>query len=85
MGIFKRRPDKYRFTRPDEPHASGYTAQRRADLNSILHLGKFVNANWPSQVEGFGEADSPSRIGWAYGLSGVQLCPNILQGNKVTR
>ena len=64
--------DKYLSTIPDEPQVLGYTAQQRADLNSILHMGKFVDAHWPSQVEVFGEVDSPSRRGRAYSVAGVQ-------------
>ena len=72
VDIFKRRLDKYLSTIPDEPQVLGYTAQRRADSNSILHMGKFADAHWPSQVEVFGEADSPSRRGCAYSVAGVQ-------------
>ena len=72
VDIFKRSLDKYLSTIPDEPQILGYTAQRRADSNSILHMGKFADAHWPSQVEVFGEADSPSRRGCAYSVAGVQ-------------
>ena len=69
--IFKRRLDKYLSTIPDEPHILGYTAQRRADSNSILDMwGKFLNAHWPSQVEVFG--DLPSGRGCANSVAGVQ-------------
>ena len=53
-----------------ESQVAGYTAQRRADSNGILHMGNFVNAHW--QVEVFGEADSPSRRGCAYSVTGAQ-------------
>ena len=72
MDIFKRRLDKYLSTIPDEPQVLGYTAQRRADLNSVLDMGKFVNAHWPSQVDVFGDGDLPSRRGCAYSDAGVQ-------------
>ena len=72
VDIFMRRLDKYRSTIPDESQILGYTAQRRADSNSILHMGKFLNAHWSSQVEVFGDADSASRRGCAYSLAGVQ-------------
>ena len=71
VDLFKRRLDKYLSTIPDEPQVLGYTAQRRADSNSVLHMGKFVNAHWPSQVEVFGDADSPCRRGCAYSVAGV--------------
>ena len=61
VDIFKRRQDTYPSTILDEPHVLGYTAQRRSDSNSVLDMGKFPNAHWPSQVEVFGDADSPSR------------------------
>ena len=72
VDIFKRSLDKYISTIPDEPLVLGYTAQRRADSNSILHMGKFADGHWPSQVEVFGEADSPSRRGCACSVAGVQ-------------
>ena len=52
---------------------------------TILDMAKFLNAHWPSQVEVFGEADSPSRRGCAYSFDGVQWCEKLLQGNKVTQ
>ena len=72
MDMFKRRLDKYMSTIPDEPQVLGYTAQRRADSNSVLHMAKFVNAHWPSQVEVFGAGDSPSRRVCAYSVAGLQ-------------
>ena len=72
VDMFKRRLDKYLSTIPDEPQVLGYTAQRRADSNSVLHMAKFVNAHWPSQVEVFGAGDSPSRRGCAYSDAGAQ-------------
>ena len=72
VDMFKRRLDTYLSTIPDEPQVLGYTAQRRADSNSVLHMAKFVNAHWPSQVEVFGAGDSPSRIGCAYSVAGAQ-------------
>ena len=72
VDMFKRRLDKYLSTIPDEPQVLGYTAQRRADSNSVLHMAKFVNAHWPSQVEVFGAGDSPSRRGCAYSVAGAQ-------------
>ena len=70
VDMLKRRLDKYLSTIPDEPQVLGYTAQRRADSNSVLHMPKFVNAHWPSQVEVFGDGDSPSRRGWLTALPG---------------
>ena len=61
VDIFKRRLDKYMSTIQDEPQVLTYTAQRRAGSNSILDMGKFLNAHWPLEVEVFGDADSPSR------------------------
>ena len=72
VDTFKRRLDNYLSTIPDEPQVLGYTAQRRADSNSVLDMAKFVNAHWPSQVEVFGDGDSPSRRGCAYSVAGVQ-------------
>ena len=72
MDMFKRQLDKYLSTIPEEPKVLGYTAQRRADSNSVLHMAKFVNAHWPSQVEVFGAEDSPSRRDCAYSVAGAQ-------------
>ena len=72
VDTFKRRLDNYLSTIPDEPQVLGYTAQRRANSNSVLDMAKFVNAHWPSQVEVFGDGDSPSRRGCAYSVAGVQ-------------
>ena len=72
VDMFKRRLDNYLSTIPDEPQVLGYTAQRRADSDSVLDMAKFVNAHWPSQVKVFGDGDSPSRRGCAYSVAGVQ-------------
>ena len=45
MDIFKRHLDKYLSTIPDDPQVLGYTVQRRADSNSIINMGKFLNAH----------------------------------------
>ena len=69
----KKRLDRYiMYTIQDEPRVLGYTAQQRTDPNSILHMGKFVNAHWPSQVEVFGDADPPSRRGCAHSVARAQ-------------
>ena len=79
VDMCKRRLDKYLSTIPDEPQVLGYTAQRRADSNSVLQMAKFVNAYWPSQVEVFGDRDSPQlqKI-LCYSVAGAQWWPNIL-------
>ena len=38
---FKRKLDKYLRTVPDEPLVLGYTAYRRADSNSLIHMVQF--------------------------------------------
>ena len=71
VDIIKRRLDKYLSTIPGEPQVLGYAAQQRAGSNNILDMGKFLNAHWPSQVEVFGDADSPSGRGYTYHIVGV--------------
>ena len=72
VDMFKRHLDKYLSTVPDEPQIPGYTAQRRAESNSILDLAKFASAHCLSQVEVPGVTDSPSRGGCANSVAGVQ-------------
>ena len=49
---FKRELDKYLRGVPDEPQIPGYTAQRRADTNSLLHMTRFHHSHQDSGVEG---------------------------------
>ena len=72
VDMFKRRLDKYISNIPDEPQVLGYTAQQRADSKNVLHMAKFLNANWPSQVEVFGDGGSPSKRGCVYTFAGAQ-------------
>ena len=48
---FKRRLDHYLLTIPDEPQIPGYTAQRRADSNSLLDMTRHANSYQDSMVE----------------------------------
>ena len=41
IDVFKCRLDRYLWTIPDEPQIPGYTAQRRADSNSLLDMTRF--------------------------------------------
>ena len=58
---FKRQLDKYLRTVPDEPQITGYTAIRRADSNSILHMIQLATAQLVSTLEG------PDRLSVARG------------------
>ena len=41
---FKRSLDRYLATVPDEPQIRGYTAMRRTDSNSLLHMAQFATS-----------------------------------------
>lgn len=45
LDIFKNSLDKYLATVPDEPQIIGYTAMRRADTNSLLHMIQHASAH----------------------------------------
>ena len=51
VDCFKRKLDKYLQTVPDEPQISGYTAQRRADSNSLLDMTRLATAHHQLMVE----------------------------------
>ena len=82
VDMFKRRLDNYLSTIPDEPQVLGYTAQRRADSNSVLDMAKFVNAHWPSQVEVFGDEIRPAE---EVALTALPGYSDARRYNKVTR
>ena len=71
--IFKRRLDTYNFVHhPRRTTGLELYSSARADSSSIIDKGKCLNAHWPSQEEVFGDADSPSRRGCAYNITGLQ-------------
>ena len=43
LDVFKRKLDEFLRTVPDEPLVSGYTAYRRADSNSLIHMVQFAD------------------------------------------
>ena len=49
LEVFKSRLDEYLHAVPDEPLIDGYTQFRRAESNSILHMGKLVQAATPTK------------------------------------
>ena len=51
---FKRVLDKYLATVPDEPQVRGYTAMRRADSNSVLHMAQFATSQPRAELVGPG-------------------------------
>ena len=57
---FKSQLDKYLRSVPDEPQVPGYTACRRADSNSLIHMAQFTSAQHVSQLE---EPDNVSAAG----------------------
>lgn len=49
---FKRQLDRYLRSVPDEPQIAGYTAMRRADSNSLIHMTQHATAQLVSTLEG---------------------------------
>lgn len=70
---FKRRLDKYLQLIPDEPQIPGYTAQRRAESNSLLDMTRLATAHQKSlKVEVPGEPLPPGNEGCAHSIAVVQ-------------
>jgi hypothetical protein len=61
LDSFKSALDRYLKTVPDEPTLVGYTACRRADTNSILHMHKFSMKSASSSLNLDGAADGLAR------------------------
>ena len=55
---FKRSLDKYLRGVPDEPQIPGYTALRRAETNSLIHMAKFHQSHQDSGVDGLEDHSS---------------------------
>ena len=51
VDTFKRSLDKYLRTVPDEPQIPGYTAMRRAESNSLIHMTRFSTAQQAPMLE----------------------------------
>ena len=62
---FKRALDKYLVGVPDEPQIQGYTAQRRGETNSLIHMARFHQSHQDSGVEGPGDHISSGSEGCA--------------------
>ena len=45
VDTFKRSLDKYLRTVPDEPLVRGYTAMRRSESNSLIHMAQFASSH----------------------------------------
>ena len=63
VDTFKRKLDKFLQTVPDQPLIPGYTAQRRAESNSLLHMTRFAAAHPKPQVEVPGGSSTPGNRG----------------------
>ena len=59
---FKRRLDKYLQSVPDEPQIPGYTAQRRAESNSLLDMSCLANARHEPVVEEPGDSTNVTLV-----------------------
>lgn len=69
VDCFKRVLDKYLKTVPDEPQIPGYTAQRRAETNSLLDMAHFAIAHHQSRVEVPGDSFTPGSSGCATSIA----------------
>ena len=63
VDTFKHRLDRYLASVPDEPQIQGYTAQRRAESNSLLDMACL--AHQESRMEVLRSVDTLSRGGRA--------------------
>lgn len=52
LDAFKRKLDRFLTTVPDEPQMTGYTAMRRADSNSVIHMTQYATAQLDLVLEG---------------------------------
>ena len=66
---FKRSLDKFLRGVPDEPQIPGYTAQRRAESNSLLDMARLHNSHEETRVEGSGDCISPGREGCTHSVA----------------
>ena len=86
VDCFKRRLDKYLRLIPDEPQIPGYTAQRRAESNSLLDMIRLATAHLRSlTVEVPGDSLAPGNRGCAPSIAMVLWYQEIQQGNKVSQ
>ena len=85
VDCFKRKLDGYLNTVPDEPQIPGYTAQRRAETNSLIDMARFSPAHNQLNVEVPGDSLTPDSRGCATSIAVAHWCQKTQQGNKVTR
>ena len=68
MDSFKRKLDRYIQCVPDEPQIPGYTAQRRAETNSLLDMTRLVSAHHEPMMEVPGDQTNVT-LGSNWGVS----------------
>ena len=83
VDCFKRKLDGYLNTVPDEPQIPGYTAQRRAETNSLIDMARFSPAHNQLNVEVPGDSLTPDSRGCATSIAVAHWCQKTQQGNKV--
>ena len=71
VDCFKRKLDKYLWTVPDEPQIPGYTAQRKADSNSLVDMSRYVSSHHELVVEVTGGSLTPGNRGCANSIAMV--------------
>ena len=84
VDCFKRKLDGYLKTVPDEPQILGYTAQRRAETNSLIDMARFSPAHHQSNVEVPEDSLTPDSRSCATSVVVAHWCQKTQQG-KVTR
>ena len=72
VDCFKRKLDKYLWTVPNEPQIPGYTAQRRADSNSLVDMSRYASAHHQPVVEVPGDSLTPGNRGCANSIAMAQ-------------
>ena len=72
VDCFKRKLDKYLWTVPDEPQIPGYTAQRRADSNSLVDMSRYASAHHQPVVEVPGDSLTNGNRGCANSIAMAQ-------------
>ena len=78
VDCFRRRLEKYLQLILDELQIPGYTAQRRAESNSLLDMTHLATVHlWSLSVEVPGHSLTPGNIGCAPSIAVVQWCQKM--------
>ena len=83
VDCFKRKLDEYLWTVPDEPQIPSYTAQRRADSNSLVDMSRY--ASMPTTSLWWKCQGTPSQMVTKVVLTALPWHSDVRRFNKVTR